>query len=178
MSKKVEVKIERMHPDVVIPSYNHEDDSGMDVRAFFHDEWIKKTYDDLEVSEWDSNRGYDLFPGGRAIIPTGIKVAIPDGYEIQVRPRSGMAIKQGLTVLNTPGTVDAGYRGEIGIIVYNSNPSYDSKSYNSNGLVEINHGDRIAQLVLQEVPKVEWVEVESVDETTRGDGGFGSTGVS
>jgi len=174
MSDKVKVKIERMHEDVVIPSYKHDDDSGMDVRAFFHDEWMNKN--GLGTDSELADRYHYVTAGARMIIPTGIKVAIPKGYEIQVRPRSGLAFKQGLTVLNTPGTVDAGYRGEVGIIVYNStipDPTIHL-AYN----IKIEHGDRIAQLVLQKVPQVEWEEVESVDETTRGDGGFGSTGVS
>ena len=180
MSEVVKVKIEKLYEDVVIPSYQHEGDSGMDVRAFFHDEWIKKTYchDENGIKYWegqfDHMRHYELYAGSRIIIPTGIKVAIPVGYEIQVRPRSGMAAKQGLTVLNTPGTVDAGYRGEIGIIVYNSNAV---SGYNVNP-IRIEHGDRIAQLVLQKVPKIEWEFVDSVDDdSTRGPDGFGSSGI-
>jgi dUTP pyrophosphatase len=180
MGETIPVKIERMHPDVVIPSYKHEDDSGMDIRAFFHDEWITKTYgeshskDGYTEDDLNDMRFYNLCEGERIIIPTGIKVAIPMGYEIQVRPRSGMAIKSGVTVLNTPGTVDAGYRGEVGIILYNSN----LKPFNGSRPFRIEQGDRIAQLVLQKVPKLEWEFVDSVeDDSTRGEGGFGSTGV-
>jgi dUTP pyrophosphatase len=173
MTEIVDVKIERMYDDVVIPAYKHDDDSGMDIRAYFSDEWVKKTYE--EKANLEYSRFYNLHPHERTIIPTGIKVAIPNGYEIQVRPRSGMSIVEGITVLNTPGTVDAGYRGEIGIIVYNANPV---GQWHKNTIKTIKHGDRIAQIVLQKVPKINWVEVESVDETTRGEGGFGHTGVS
>jgi dUTP pyrophosphatase len=176
MSETVRVKFEKLHPDVVVPSYKHEGDSGMDVRAFFHDDWVKANGFKIQPEEMDK-RAFDLHAGSRTIIPTGIKVAIPDGYEIQVRPRSGMAVKQGLTVLNTPGTVDAGYRGEIGIIVYNSN--IPNAMIGIGQAIRIEHGDRIAQLVLQKVPKVEWEFVDSVDDdSTRGEGGFGSTGQS
>ena len=174
MSEKIEVKIERMYPDVVVPMYKHPDDSGMDVRAYFSDEWMKKNSFEKEANDLKiEDRAFTLDEGGRVIIATGIRVAIPSGYEIQVRPRSGMAIKQGLTVLNTPGTVDAGYRGELGIIVYNTNVVNMWKS----GKVTIKHGDRIAQIVLQRVPQIEWVEVDSVDNSQRGEGGFGSTGI-
>lgn len=147
----VKVEIKKMYEDVVVPQYAKEGDAGMDIRAYIRNE--------------DPN--YELISRyGRKIIPTGIKVAIPEGYEIQVRPRSGMTIKMGITVLNTPGTIDSGYRGEIGVILYNTN-EYPVKIY---------HGDRIAQLVLSEVPKIEWAEVEELSETSRGEGGFGSTG--
>jgi dUTP pyrophosphatase len=105
-------------------------------------------------------------PNDVAVIPTGLFMAIPVGYEIQVRPRSGLAAKLGVTVLNTPGTLDASYRGEVCVIL---------KAGSSGFLVE--NGDRIAQLVLCEVPICEWEETETLDETERGIGGFGHTGV-
>jgi dUTP pyrophosphatase len=111
-----------------------------------------------------------LEPFGRALIPTGLKFDIPDGSEIQVRPKSGLALKQGLTVLNTPGTVDSGYNGEIQVIVFNTNP----KPFT------IEKGMKIAQAVLCPVVNGNWVElikVDSVDEKDRGDNGFGSTGI-
>ena len=171
MSEVIEVKIEKLHPDVVTPEYKHDDDSGMDVRAFFSDEWLLKIHGNCLPADSDKYRKFVLGYGGRAIIPTGIKVAIPNGYEIQVRPRSGMTYNSGITVINTPGTVDAGYRGEIGIILHNTN----IPDLHANPFV-VNHGDRIAQLVLQKVPKIKWIQVDSVDETERGEGGFGSTG--
>lgn len=107
-----------------------------------------------------------LAPGQRCLVPTGLAVAIPTGYEIQVRPRSGMAIKHGITLVNSPGTIDADYRGEIGVILIN----HGSETFT------INPGDRIAQLVVAPVCQADLVEVEQLSETTRGSGGFGHTG--
>ena len=105
-------------------------------------------------------------PGQRAAVSTGFAVAIPDGYEIQVRPRSGLALKHGVTVPNTPGTIDSDYRGELKIILVNHGEEH----------FQIARGDRIAQLVLAPVTRARWDEVEELDETQRGEGGFGSTG--
>ena len=147
--KEVEVKVLRLDGDVVLPEYNHPGDAGMDVRA---------------------NEDATIQPFGRVVVKTGLQVVIPGGYEIQVRPRSGLALKQGLTVANTPGTIDAPYRKEIGIIAINL----------SNDVINIKKGDRIAQLVLNQVPHIVWNEVdESTYErfsTERGEG-FGSSGV-
>lgn len=107
-----------------------------------------------------------LPPLGRALIPTGLFMAIPAGYEAQVRPRSGLALKKGITLLNTPGTIDADYRGELGVILVNL----------SNEPFTVNDGERIAQLVVARHEVVEWVPVEVLDETERGEGGFGHTG--
>jgi dUTP pyrophosphatase len=107
-----------------------------------------------------------IAPGARALVPTGIAIALPEGYEAQVRPRSGLAAKQGLTVLNSPGTIDADYRGEIQVILIN----------HGNESVEIARGMRIAQMVIATVTRAAFVEVVSLDETSRGSGGFGSTG--
>ena len=107
-----------------------------------------------------------LQPLERKIIGTGLKIALPEGYEAQVRPRSGLAAKHGITVLNAPGTIDADYRGEIGVILVNL----------SNEAVEINPGERIAQLVVAQYTQVDWQLVTSLDTTDRGEGGFGSTG--
>ena len=104
---------------------------------------------------------------GRALIKTGLLIAIPSGYEAQVRPRSGLALKKGITVLNTPGTIDADYRNEIGVILFNTTDED----------FEVKMGDRIAQLVLNKVEQIEWEEVDELPETDRGLGGFGSTGV-
>ncbi|MDY0871815.1 dUTP diphosphatase [Dongia rigui] len=108
-----------------------------------------------------------LQPLGRALIPTGISIALPAGYEAQVRPRSGLALKQGVTVLNAPGTIDADYRGEIGVILVNL----------SDTPVTLQRGDRIAQLLLARVERLAWDEVAALPTTSRGAGGFGSTGV-
>jgi len=132
-----------------LPAYETSGSAGMDVRA--------------AVPEGEP---ITLKPGERAMVPTGLSVAIPEGYEIQVRPRSGLAAKHGLTCLNTPGTIDSDYRGEIKVILIN---------LGADAFV-INRGERIAQLVLAPVTRLAWSEVDALDETARGAGGFGSTG--
>ena len=107
-----------------------------------------------------------IAPGGRHAVATGLSVAIPTGYEIQVRPRSGLALKHGVTVPNTPGTIDSDYRGELKVIMINLGAEP----------FDIRRGDRVAQLVLAPVPRAGWLEVDELDATTRGEGGFGSTG--
>lgn len=109
----------------------------------------------------------EIKPGGRCLIPTGLFVALPEGYEAQVRPRSGLALKQGITVLNSPGTIDADYRGEIGVILIN----------NSLEPVRLHDGERIAQLIIAKHEQAEWDEVEELPSTDRGEGGFGHSGV-
>lgn len=130
-----------------LPDYATSGSSGMDIRA-------------------DLQQPVNLQPLKRTIIPTGLFVEIPNGYEIQVRPRSGLAIKHGITCLNTPGTIDSDYRGEIMIILVNL----------SNEMHVIHPGDRIAQLVLQKVERAAWKIVDEVKATERNEGGFGSTG--
>ena len=107
-----------------------------------------------------------LHPGERRLIPTGLKIELPEGFEAQVRPRSGLALKYGVTVLNTPGTIDSGYRGEVGVILAN----FGDVDF------QVRKGDKIAQIVIAPVTQPEIAETEIVDETDRGDGGFGSTG--
>ena len=108
-----------------------------------------------------------LAPGERRLIPSGLAIALPRGYEAQIRPRSGLALKHGLTVLNSPGTVDADYRGEVGVILINHGPE----------AFTITRGDRIAQMVVTPVTRARWTEVQSLESSERGTGGFGSTGV-
>jgi len=132
------------HP---LPAYATEGSSGLDLRAFV-------------------TAPIQLAPLERVLIPTGLQIALPDHWEAQVRPRSGLAIKQGLTCLNTPGTIDADYRGEIKVILINL----------SNELQVVQDGDRIAQIVFQKVEKMEWQLVDNLETTQRGDGGFGHTG--
>jgi len=132
------------HP---LPAYATQGSSGLDLRAFV-------------------TAPVQLAPLERALIPTGLQIALPNNWEAQVRPRSGLAIKQGLTCLNTPGTIDADYRGEIKVILINL----------SNEIQVIQDGDRIAQIVFQQVEKMEWQLVENLETTQRGDGGFGHTG--
>lgn len=129
------------------PSYATEKSAGMDLKA-------------------DIREPLTLGPLERALIPTGLYIALPDGTEAQVRPRSGLAAKHGISVLNAPGTIDADYRGEVKVILVNL----------SNEPFVVNPGERIAQMVVAQYAKVEWEEVEILDETLRGEGGFGSTG--
>lgn len=118
------------------------------------------------IAALDSDDEVVLDPAGRALVPTGLVIAIPDGFEAQVRPRSGLALKHGITVLNTPGTIDSDYRGEVKVILIN----HSLVPYT------IRRGDKIAQLVIARVEQASWTEAEHVDETARGAGGFGSTG--
>ena len=131
-----------------LPEYSTPHSSGMDLRANLIEPLFLKSYE-------------------RILVKTGLFVEIPPGYEAQVRPRSGLALKNGITVLNSPGTIDADYRGEIGVILVNLS-TQDFK---------INHGERIAQLVFSEYSKVDFVKVKSLDESARGIGGFGSSGI-
>ena len=144
----MELPFERLHPDAVLPSAHHPGDAGLDLRAVAH----------VKVA-----------PGERAMVPTGVAVAIPDGHAGLVLPRSGLATKQGLTLANAPGLIDAGYRGEVICAVVNLDLSTP---------VAIAKGDRIAQLVIVELPAVEPAWAESLPETARGGDGFGSTGTS
>jgi dUTP pyrophosphatase len=115
-----------------------------------------------------ANESVEIRAGERKLVMTGVKIAVPDGYVGLIHPRSGLALKQGLTVLNAPGTIDSGYRGEIGVILYNSQVR---------STILIKAGDRIAQLVIQKVERAEFEVVDALDNTDRGEGGFGSTGV-
>lgn len=130
-----------------LPHYATEQSAGLDLRA-------------------NIEENITLKPLERALIPTGLHIALPQGYEAQVRPRSGLAYKKGLTVLNSPGTIDADYRGDIGVILVNL----------SNEEVTIEPKERVAQLVIAQYTQAEWVEVKELMETSRGEGGFGSTG--
>ena len=158
----IDVLVEICRDDIVLPSYANIGDAGMDVVAA----------KDIEIQ-----------PGETAIIPTGLKVAIPVGYEIQVRPRSGLSVKTPLRIPNSPGTIDSGYRDEIGIIMCNTSIQntgvYDiAEKGNKQGTYKINKGDRIAQFILAKVPVINWVPVENVaQEGNNRGGGFGSTGI-
>lgn len=115
----------------------------------------------------EARSGVDIAPGGRALIPTGIAVAVPEGFEMQIRPRSGLALKHGITLPNSPGTIDADYRGPLGVIVMNA----------GDAPFHVGHGDRIAQAVIAPVVQAGFAVVETLEDTARGVGGFGSTGV-
>lgn len=131
-----------------LPQYATEQSAGLDLRANLSEPVVLK-------------------PLGRCLIPTGLHIALPEGYEAQVRPRSGLAMKHGITVLNAPGTIDADYRGEVGVLLVNL----------SDADFVINDGERIAQMVIAQYGKADFIEVEELDETARGAGGYGHTGV-
>ena len=131
-----------------LPKYESSQAAGLDIRA-------------------DIDHPIIIHPMKRCLIPTNLYTAIPSGYEVQIRPRSGLALKKGITVLNTPGTIDADYRGNWGVILMNLGDEDFT----------VNPGDRIAQAILNKVEQIEWEEVESLDETERGQGGFNSTGI-
>lgn len=148
-----------------LPTYAKNGDSGVDLRADFSPGFDTST---CHFADYDEVRKVLLiFPGGRAIVPTNLKTAFSVGYEVQIRPRSGLAIKHGITVLNAPGTIDSGYRDYWGVILMNLGDE----------VFEISQGDKIAQAVLQKVNKIEWKEVEELPVSDRGVGGFGHTGV-
>lgn len=140
------LRFKRIHPDATLPSYAHASDAGMDVRSV----------EDVTVPA-----------KGRVLVHTGLVMLLPPMFEAQVRPRSGLALKHGITVLNTPGTIDAGYRGEVGVILANFGDSD----------FEVRKGDKIAQIVVAPVLQAHIEEADEIDETDRGSGGFGSTGV-
>ena len=139
--------IKRLDPDLPLPSYEHLGDAGLDLYAA----------EDAELP-----------PGPRALVPTVIAVAIPEGYAGFVQPRSGLALKRGLSIVNTPGLIDSHYRGEIRVIAVNLDPAE---------AIRIARGEKIAQLVIQRVERVDLIEADELDDTARGEGGFGSTGV-
>jgi dUTP pyrophosphatase len=142
----VDILITRLDHDVPLPSYSHPGDAGADL-----------------VTTVDVH----LEPGERALVPTGVALALPDGYVGLVHPRSGLAAKLGVSIVNAPGTVDAGYRGEISVLLVNLDPGRP---------VDLARGDRVAQLVVQQVEKARFVEVERLPGSARGAGGYGSTG--
>ena len=143
----IRVLVKKLNPNVQLPSYKSAGASGMDLMAFI-------------------DKPVNLEPGKSCLIPTGLSVAFPKEYEIQIRPRSGLAAKNNISVLNTPGTIDSDYRGELKIILYN----HSKKNF------IINKNDRVAQMVLTPIIKMELEETNELPETVRDDGGFGSTG--
>lgn len=144
----MKIAIKKLTKTAIIPQYAHPGDSGFDLHS-----------DDCEL--------VTLYPRWRILIKTGLSIAVPEGYELQIRSRSGLANKNGVFVLNSPGTVDAGYRGEIGIILFNAGDE----------TVIIKKGDRIAQGVIAPIIRAELIEVDDLDETNRSKDGFGSTGI-
>jgi len=150
MSPPVPVRITRLDSsqnDIPLPAYATEHAAGMDVRAAVEAPLV-------------------LHPGTSALVPTGFAIALPDGYEAQIRPRSGLALKHAIGILNSPGTIDADYRGEVRIILTN----FGTEEF------VVQRGDRIAQMVIAPYTRARWEEVQALDETSRGEGGFGHTG--
>tara|TARA_B100000700_G_scaffold23221_1_gene22475 strand:+ start:1933 stop:2370 length:438 start_codon:yes stop_codon:yes gene_type:complete len=143
----VKVLIKKLNPEAKLPNYKTKGSSGMDLMACIE-------------------KSIKILPGKSALVPTGLSIAIPDDTEVQIRPRSGLAAKSSISVLNTPGTIDSDYRGEIKIILFNHGDS----------VFIVNNNDRIAQMVLVPILKVEFEEVKDLPNTIRGSGGFGSTG--
>ena len=141
------IPVKRLDADIPLPRYAHDGDAGLDLYAA---------------------QDATLAPGERVLVPTGIALAIPEGFAGFVQPRSGLAIKQGLSLVNTPGLIDSHYRGEIKVIAINLDPHAE---------IRITRGDKIAQLVVQPVEHCDLIEVDDLDATVRGEGGFGSTGV-
>ncbi|MDI6908586.1 dUTP diphosphatase [Nocardioides sp.] len=142
----LEIAVQRLDPDLPLPSYAHPGDAGADLLTT------------VDVT---------LAPGERAMVPTGIALALPEGYAAFVHPRSGLAARHGLSIVNTPGTIDAGYRGEIKVMLVNHDPREP---------IELRRGDRIAQLVVQRVERARFTEVGELPGSVRGAGGYGSTG--
>ena len=143
----IKVLVKKLSPSVKLPSYKTSGASGMDLMAYI-------------------DKSIELKPGESCLVPTGLSFAFPEEYEIQIRPRSGLAVKNNISVLNTPGTIDSDYRGEIKVILFNHGKSD----------FIINNNDRIAQMILMPILKVDFETVETLPETIRGSGGFGSTG--
>jgi len=142
----VKVTIKKIKDNAVVPCYVHPGDAGVDLY---------------------STETYTLQPQERTLVSTGLEIAVPQGYEAQIRPKSGLALNHGLTILNTPGTIDSGYRGEVGILIINQ----------SKEPYTISSGKKIAQMVFNKIETVEFMETDQLDETQRGKGGFGSTGL-
>jgi dUTP pyrophosphatase len=142
----LEIAVSRLDPDLPLPSYAHPGDAGADLR----------TTVDVELA-----------PGERMLVPTGVAIALPEGYVALVHPRSGLAARHGLSIVNTPGTIDAGYRGEIKVLLINHDPVES---------IDLRRGDRIAQLVVQRFERARFVAVSDLPESARGTGGYGSTG--
>lgn len=144
---QVEISVAAHARDLSLPEYATDHAAGMDLRAAIESELV-------------------LAPGERALIPTGLHIALPPGFEAQIRPRSGLALKHGISMVNTPGTIDPDYRGEVKVLIIN----------HGQAPFRIQRGERIAQMVVAAYSRVEWKQVDSLDETARGAGGFGHTG--
>lgn len=157
----VRVEFKKLYEDSILPKRAHETDAGFDLYAHSFHEVIRGILMPLDVTD------FRLEPGNRVLVKAGFGMAIPPGYEAQVRPRSGMALKSGISIVNSPGTIDAGYRDEVGVILINM----------GHIAFDLSVGGRIAQLVINKLPEIEVVEVDELSvPTDRGEAGFGSTG--
>ena len=174
--KEVIVKVKNLSKSLPLPKYSTDGADGMDVMACFDaidDKAGEPIYPirfhegSKTVLEVNKDGQLTIYPGDRVMISTGLKVGIPEGWRIHVTPRSGLALKNGITVLNSPGKIDQDYLGQIGVILIN----HGTESF------IVKHGDRIAQIAIEESHKCKFMEVEELTATTRGEGGFGSTGV-
>lgn len=150
-----------------LPKYETIESAGCDLRAELSLINNKLLFKSCLIQSSDNEPVLKIAPGGRALIPTGLKMALPVGYEAQVRPRSGLALKHGITVLNTPGTIDSDYRGDVGVVLINHGCD----------TFDVHQGDRIAQLIINKVEQIEFEIVDALDDTARGAGGFGSTNI-
>ena len=163
--KEVEVKVINKSKNE-LPAYAHDGDAGCDVRANLSACHEKFMYDGAYIYTEGDKKILYLPAGSRALVPSGLHIGVPYGYEVQVRPRSGLALKHGITLTNCIGTIDAPYTGDVGLIIQNT----------SKEPFVITDGERIGQLVLNKVEKIKWIEVDTMLNTDRGEGGFGHTG--
>lgn len=171
MMTSVRVGVKNLSQSLSLPKYAKEGDDGMDLMACFDGGSLptkySTTYPGGKQLTSAPEYGVTLFPGDRVLIPTGLKIQLPPGWRAQIYPRSGLALKEGITVLNTPGKIDSGYRGEIGVILIN----------HGHHSITIYHGDRIAQISFERSEQASLELVAELDSTDRGEGGFGHSGV-
>lgn len=161
--EKPTVEFKKLYEDSVLPSKAHPSDAGFDLYVHSFAGCM-----DGKVTPWENKDGCNLNPGVRVLVKCGFGMALPEGFEAQIRPRSGLALKHGISVVNSPGTIDAGYRNEVGVILINTGTSS----------LNVSKGDRVAQMVIHRLPEVEIVEVkELTNPSDRGEAGFGSSGV-
>jgi dUTP pyrophosphatase len=163
---KVPVKLAKVHADAIVPKYATDLAAGFDLHAYLPLSRSAERLNPGHIAITEDNHPVIVYPGQRRLIDTGLRMQIPAGYELQIRPRSGNASNSGITVLNTPGTIDADYRGEIKVLLIN----HGEREF------VINHGDRIAQGILSQIPQASFEVVGTLDDTERGEGGFGHTG--
>lgn len=167
----MKLELVKLNKDVKIPKYETKNSAGFDLVAnnfkmLYETHYEEVTYENVENIAEHNYDSIMLQPSDRLLIGTGFKVKVPEGYEMQIRPRSGIALKNGISVVNTPGTIDADYRGEVGVVLIN----------HSEIPFKVKLGDRIAQGVINKIKQIEFNEVDELSKTDRGEGGFGSTG--